>query len=89
MRTRAIWLVLGGIASVQLGAGVAKDLFDEVSPTGLVWLRLLTSAVILAVFARPALRGRSREEWLVDAGFGASLGLMNWAISGGSVIITA
>jgi inner membrane transporter RhtA len=80
VRTRAIWLVLGGIASVQLGAGVAKDLFDEVSPTGLVWLRLLTSAVVLGLVARPALRGRTREEWLVVAGFGASLGLMNWAI---------
>jgi inner membrane transporter RhtA len=80
VRARAIWLVLVGIASVQLGAGVAKDLFDEVSPTGLVWLRLLTSAIVLAAVARPALRGRSREEWLVVAGFGASLGLMNWAI---------
>ena len=80
MRTRAIWLVLGGIASVQLGAGVAKDLFDEVSPTGLVWLRLLTSAVVLGLVARPALRGRTRQEWAVVAGFGASLGLMNWAI---------
>jgi inner membrane transporter RhtA len=80
VRTRAIWLVLGGIASVQLGAGVAKDLFDEVSPTGLVWLRLLTSAVVLGLVARPALRGRTRQEWTVVAAFGASLGLMNWAI---------
>ncbi len=29
---------------------------------------------------RPAVRGRSRADWLVVLGFGATLGLMNWAI---------
>jgi inner membrane transporter RhtA len=80
LRTRAIWLVLVGILSVQFGAGIAKDLFDEINPTTLVWLRLLTSALVLAALARPALRGRTRQEWLVVLGFGASLGVMNWAI---------
>lgn len=75
-----IWLVLIGILSVQLGAGVAKSLFDEVSPTTLVWLRLVTSAIVLALIARPALRGRSRQDWWVVLGFGLSLGVMNWAI---------
>ncbi len=80
MRISPIWLVLIGILSVQFGAGVAKSLFDEVSPTALVWLRLATSALVLALLARPALRGRSRQDWLVVLAFGASLGLMNWAI---------
>jgi inner membrane transporter RhtA len=75
-----IWLVLVGILSVQFGAGVAKSLFDEVAPTTIVWLRLVTSAVVLAVVARPALRGRSRSDWLVAIALGASLGIMNWAI---------
>jgi inner membrane transporter RhtA len=75
-----IWLVLVGILSVQLGAGVAKSLFDEISPTTIVWLRLVTSSVILWLLARPALRGRSRQDWLVVLGFGLSLGVMNWAI---------
>lgn len=75
-----IWLVLVGILSVQFGAGVAKSLFDEISPTAIVWLRLVTSAVILWLLARPALKGRSREDWLVVLGFGLSLGVMNWAI---------
>ena len=75
-----IWLVLVGILSVQFGAGVAKSLFDDISPTTIVWLRLVTSAVILWLLARPALRGRSREDWLVVLGFGLSLGVMNWAI---------
>ncbi|TIC88179.1 EamA family transporter [Nocardioides sp. GY 10113] len=73
-------LVLLGIASVQLGAGVAKNLFDEVAPTTIVWLRLATSSLILVVLARPRLRGRSREEWWTVLGFGAALGTMNWAI---------
>ena len=79
-RLSPIWLVVVGILSVQFGAGIAKSLFDEVGPTTIVWLRLVTSAVVLVLVARPALRGRSRRDWLVVAGLGASLGLMNWAI---------
>jgi len=79
-RISPVWLVLVGILSVQFGAGVAKSLFDEVSPTLIVWLRLVTSAVVLVVLARPALRRRTPRDWLVVVGFGASLGVMNWAI---------
>jgi inner membrane transporter RhtA len=75
-----IWLVLIGILSVQFGAGVAKTVFDEVSPTTIVWLRLVTSALILVAIARPALRGRSRQDWLVVLAFGLTLGVMNWSI---------
>ena len=75
-----VWLVLIGILSVQFGAGVAKSLFDEVAPTTLVWLRLVTSAIVLLALARPVLRGRSRSDWLIVLGFGLSLGVMNWAI---------
>jgi inner membrane transporter RhtA len=77
---RAIVYVLVGILSVQFGAAVAKDLFARLDPTATVWLRLLFSALVLVVIARPVLRGRSRQDWLVVVGFGASLGLMNWAI---------
>lgn len=72
--------MLVGIASVQLGAGVAKALFAEVSPSALVFLRLTTSSLVLLVWARPRLRGRSRSDLLVLLGFGASLGMMNLAI---------
>jgi inner membrane transporter RhtA len=75
-----VWLVLIGILSVQFGAGVAKTLFDEASPTTIVWLRLAASAVVLLAVARPVLRGRSRADWVVVLGFGLSLGVMNWAI---------
>ena len=72
--------MLVGILSVQFGAGVAKDLFDEAHPTTIVWVRLAVSAIVLAAIARPALRGRSRADWLVVLAFGATLGLMNWSI---------
>jgi len=76
----AIWLVLAGIASVQFGAALAKHLFDRIEPTAMVWLRLVTSAVVLVAIARPTLRGRSRDDWLTMVAFGVSLGTMNWAI---------
>jgi inner membrane transporter RhtA len=79
-RLSPIWLVLIGILSVQFGAGVAKTLFDEASPTTIVWLRLAASAVVLLAVARPVLRGRTRSDWVVVLGFGLSLGVMNWAI---------
>lgn len=76
----AVGLVLVGIASVQLGAGFAKLLFDDLDPNGVVWLRLATSAVVLLLWARPRLAGRSRIDWLVAARYGVCLGTMNWAI---------
>lgn len=75
-----VWLVLIGILSVQFGAGLAKSLFDEVSPTTIVWLRLATSAVVLAAIAPPILRGRTRDDWLVVVGYGVTLAVMNWSI---------
>jgi inner membrane transporter RhtA len=79
-RIPPVWLVVVGILSVQLGAGIAKNLFDDADPTTLVWLRLATSAVILAAIARPALRGRTTDDWRVAIAFGVTLGTMNWAI---------
>ena len=75
-----IWLVLIGIASVQLGAAVAKHLFDQIEPTAMVWLRLVTSSIVLLAWARPRVRGRSRDDWLTVVAFGITLGAMNWSI---------
>jgi inner membrane transporter RhtA len=79
-RIPPVWLVVVGICSVQLGAGVAKNLFDDAAPTTLVWLRLATSSVVLAAVARPSLRGRAPRDWQVAVAFGVTLGAMNWAI---------
>jgi inner membrane transporter RhtA len=79
-RIPAVWLVITGIISVQLGAAIAKDLFDLVPPTAMVWLRLITSAVILLLAVRPRLTGHSGRDWLIVLAFGVSLMTMNWAI---------
>src|SRR3954453_12641619 len=79
-RIPPVWLVVIGILSVQLGAGIAKNLFDDADPMTLVWLRLLTSAVVLGIVVRPSLHGRSVADWQVAVAFGVVLGTMNWAI---------
>jgi inner membrane transporter RhtA len=79
-RVPPVWLVVGGIASVQLGAAIAKNLFDDAAPLTLVWLRLATSAVVLAAAVRPRLRGRTPQDWQVAVAFGVVLGTMNAAI---------
>lgn len=70
-------LVLLGILSVQVGAGLAKNLFAELSPSAVVFLRIATSAVMLLAVARPKVRGLSRRDLAVGVAFGLSLGLMN------------
>jgi inner membrane transporter RhtA len=77
---RPVWLVVAAILSVQVGAAFSKGLFDVVSPTIMVWLRLATSTLVLLVLACPRLQGRSRTDWVVVLAFGTSLATMNWAI---------
>jgi inner membrane transporter RhtA len=79
-RIPAVWLVISGIISVQFGAAIAKDLFQLIPPTAMVWLRLITSAVILLIMARPRLRGPGTSGLADRLGFGVSLMTMNWAI---------
>ncbi len=73
-------MVLVSIASVQVGAALAKGLFGEVSPDAMVWMRLATSALVLLMLVRPRVRSRSRADWWVVGGYGLCLALMNWAI---------
>jgi inner membrane transporter RhtA len=42
-------LILTGIVSVQVGAGLAKDLFTVIPPAGVTLLRLWSSAVVMVV----------------------------------------
>ncbi|WP_053207828.1 EamA family transporter [Jiangella muralis] len=77
-------LVLGGIFSLQIGAGLAKGLFDTLPPTAVVFLRLAFSAVALAAITqhavRAALRRASRGDLGLAVTFGLSLAAMNIAI---------
>lgn len=79
-RVPAVWLVVIGIASVQVGAAFAKGLFVIVDPTAVVWLRLLFAAGVLWVLAPPRLSHRRPQEWVTVVGYGLCLMGMNWAI---------
>ena len=72
-------LVLAAAASVQLGASVAKGLFEEVGPGGAVLLRMAFAALVLAALWRPRLGGRAREEMASIAAFAVALAGMNLA----------
>ena len=77
MQGRGFTQVLGGILSVQIGAGIATTLFDEVGPGGTVLLRCAFSAVLLVALWRPAWRGLNRAALRDVATFGFVLAAMN------------
>ena len=81
-------LVLTGIVSVQVGAGLADRLFTEVPPAAVTGLRLWTAAVLLAVAGARGLarevrtiwRGRAWGDGAVVVAFGLVLAVMNFSI---------
>ncbi len=72
-------LVLVAVSSVQVGAALAKTLFDEIGSGGTVFLRILAAAVVLAAIWRPRLRGHSARDLRLALVFGLVLGAMNLA----------
>jgi threonine/homoserine efflux transporter RhtA len=87
-RVPAPVLAGAGILSVQVGAGVAARMFTTVSPAGLTGLRLWAATLLLAgLGGGPALRvlrgiaaDRSWRDAALIAGFGVTLGIMNFSI---------
>lgn len=73
----AVALVVVGLACQEVGASLATKLFPQAGPLGMVMLRLVFSAVLLLIIARPSLRGRTRAGWLAVLGFGLVLAVMN------------
>ncbi len=53
-------LMLAGGTSMYLGAAIAIDLFDAVSPAGVAWLRIAGAALVLLIVVRP---GRAAWQW--------------------------
>lgn len=72
-------LVLLAVVSVQFGGALAATLLPLVGVLGSVALRFVLAAVVLCVFVRPRVRGRSRDDWLVVGLFAVALTLMNIA----------
>ncbi|MGL5817354.1 MAG: EamA family transporter [Phycicoccus sp.] len=81
-RVPAPLLVLGAIVSVQFGGALAATLVPVLGAAGSVVLRLLFATGLLLAVARPRWRGHSRRAWTTVTGFGAALGLMNFAFYG-------
>jgi inner membrane transporter RhtA len=72
--------VIFPIISVQLGAAVAKSLFDSLGPGGTVFLRIAFAALVLFLLVRPKLGGHDRAGYLVAGLFGLTLAGMNFSI---------
>ncbi len=72
-------LVLVAVSSVQVGAALAKSLFDEIGSGGTVFLRILAAAVVLAAIWRPRVRGHGSRDLGLALVFGLVLGAMNLA----------
>jgi inner membrane transporter RhtA len=81
-------LVVTGIVSVQVGAGLAGRLFGQVSPATMTGLRLWTAAAAMAAFGgrglvrsiRDLVRERAWRDSAVVAAFGVTLAIMNFSI---------
>jgi inner membrane transporter RhtA len=81
-------LVLTGIVSVQVGAGLAGRMFTLVGPATMTLLRLWAAAAVLAAFggrgvarsARELARERAWRDAAVVVAFGLTLGIMNFSI---------
>ncbi|HEY6581504.1 MAG TPA: EamA family transporter [Rubrobacter sp.] len=73
-------LVMLSIVSVQLGAAIAKSLFDSLGPGGTVFVRIAFASLVLLILVRPRLRGHDRGAYLVAGLFGLALAAMNFSI---------
>jgi inner membrane transporter RhtA len=81
-------LVITGIVSVQLGAGLAGRMFGVVSPAAITGLRLWFAAVILCLLGGRGLAravtavitDRAWRDGAVVLAFGVTLGVMNYSI---------
>ncbi len=73
----AVSLVIAGAFAQQFGAALAVTLFPRAGAGGVVFLRLVVSAIVLLALFRPRVRRIARADWAVVAGFGVALAAMN------------
>jgi len=72
-------LIILAIFTTQLGAAIAKGLFQTVGPGGTVFVRVGFAALVLLVLWRPRLGGYARADYAAAVVFGLVLGGMNFA----------
>lgn len=72
-------LFVSGAVSHYLGAAVAVGLFDELSPGGTAWLRVLGAAAIIVLLRRSWRRSWKPDALWNAAKFGVALAAMNLA----------
>ncbi|MFE4106339.1 EamA family transporter [Almyronema epifaneia] len=71
-------LALLAMVSNQLGAAIAKSLFNDIDPIGMVCLRTGLGALFLLAFYRPNLRQYSASDYRLLIAFGAVLGALSY-----------
>lgn len=69
-------MVVTAVLSVQMGAALAKQLFDVAGPSGVVFLRTLLGAAMFYLLWRPRLLGHSRRAYLHILFYGTNIALM-------------
>jgi inner membrane transporter RhtA len=72
-----VGLALTAMASIQVGAALAKEMFGAVGPEGAVTLRVVLATAIMMVLLRPWRSSIAWREWRLALPYGAALGLMN------------
>jgi inner membrane transporter RhtA len=75
--SRGTVYALGAIASVQVGATVARHVFALLGPTGTVFLRVAFGAGILLAIARPRWPRFDVRQWRAIVAFGLIIAAMN------------
>ena len=72
-----IALVLTAMASVQMGASIAKTMFPVVGPVGMVAVRVALGTIVLCVILRPWRARVNANNWRPLVVYGITLGVMN------------
>jgi inner membrane transporter RhtA len=79
-RTSGLALMLGSASSNQIGAALGALAFPAMGPFGVVAVRQIVSAVVLAGLARPGFRTLTRREWWPVVGLALTFGAMNLSL---------
>jgi inner membrane transporter RhtA len=72
-----VGLILLAIASVQVSAAVATEMFDDAGPLGATLVRTALAAAVLLVAVRPAVRSLTPRTVRAVLPYGLALGVMN------------